>query len=264
MVRPGIVATAVVTVTLFASPAPAQIEPQRSHEVSTQALKAARLSYERARKHFEKKDLEKTVKELESSLKRAPELSEAHFLYAKVEYLQKRYPEALDRMTRAEATYESSRNAYLAAHAESQREVQRLRDRQDVVLANLRAQLSQAASGSQRSLIEAEIAEAEHARDEYERRLLEQPQVGTGMPADYHFFHGNVLLRLNRYDEAVARYRQALEANPAHADASNNLASIYLSARQPGAALEVLEKAEAAGATVNPELKRAVLAAQSR
>lgn len=155
-------------------------------------MKAARASYEKAGKRFEKKDLDKIVKELQVCLERMPEYSDAHFLYVKVEYNQRRYPEALERLLSAPA------------------------------------------------------------------------QSVAGIPADYHFFHGNILLRLNRLDEAVARCRQALDANPAHADASNNLASIYLSARQPKAALEVLERAGAAGATVNPELRQAVLAAQVR
>ncbi len=254
----GVVATSVL---VLASWAVAQIEPKRSGEGGAQALKAARASYEKARKHFEKKDLDKTVKELQICLERIPEFSDAHFLYAKVEYLQKRYPEALERMTRAESSFEASRNAYVAAQADQQREVERLRDRQATIIVELRSRLATATSEEQRRAIQEAIDQAEHGKTEYDRLLAEPPAPVVGIPADYHFFHGNVLLRLNRLDEAVARYRQALGANPAHADASNNLASIYLSARQPKAALGVLEKAEAAGATVNPELKQAVLAA---
>jgi tetratricopeptide (TPR) repeat protein len=261
MAGPGTIATAAAAVSLLASITSAQIEPKRSSESGAQALKAARASYEKARKHFEKRDLEKTVNELEASLKRAPEFSEAHFLYAKVEYLQKRFPEALERMTRAESSFEAGRDAYLAAQTDQRREVERLRDRQATIIVELRSQLATATTEEQRRAIQEAVDEAERGKTEYDRLLAEPPAPLAGIPADYHFFHGNILLRLNRLDEAVSRYRQALEANPAHADASNNLASILLGASRPKAALEVLEKAEAAGATVNPELKQAVLAA---
>ena len=81
------------------------------------------------------------------------------------------------------------------------------------------------------------------------------------MPADYHFFHGNILLRLNRLDGAAARYREALKIEPDHADACNNLASLYLSARHPKVAMDILEQAEANGASVHAELKKVVAAA---
>ena len=250
---------------LLAGRSPAQIEPVRSGSEGVQGYKAARASYEKARKHFEKRDLEKAVKELDACLKRMPDFSEAHFLLAKVAYLEKRFPDALAHMERAEATFEKSSTYFAELQGDRTSELERLRDRQDSIIDSIRGELARTSNDEQRRQLQMQLDQAQLERDRIQRELLEPPTAGAapaaGIPADYHFFHGNILLRLDRLDDAAARYREALKVKPDHADASNNLASLYLDAGYPEVAKEFLDQAEAAGAVVNAELKQAVLAA---
>ena len=262
--RVGTVSAVVLVGVLLGASALCQTEPRRSETASVQNYKVARASYEKARKAFEKRDLAKTVKELEACLKRMPEFSDAHFLLAKVDYLEKRYPEALANMERAKTTFEASNALYFELQGDRFRDLQRLRDEQDVRLGGLRDALSRATTDEQRAAIQNQIAQVEQNKDEIQRQLFEPPDEVAGMPADYHFFHGNILLRLNRLDDAAAQYREALKIKPDHADASNNLASLYLSAGHPKVALEILEQAEAKGAVVNADLKKAALEALKR
>jgi len=249
---------------LLGASALAQIEGRRADEAQIQAYKVARASYEKARKAFEKRDLEKAVRELEACLERVPEFSDAHFMLAKIDYLEKRYQESLAKMERAESSWDASNAIFFEVQGDRYRELQRRRDETDVRLGDLRVMMSNATTEEQRRALQAQIDQYERTREELQRQIYEPPKEQAGLPADYHFFHGNILLRLNRLDDAAARYREALKAKPDHADASNNLASLYLSAGHPKVAAEILEQAEANGATVNADLKKAVQEALSR
>ena len=162
-------------------------------------------------------------------------------------------------MEQAVVTFDRSNALYFAMQGDRFRELQRLRDEQDVRLQGLRDALARAATDQERATIQNQISQVEQNKDEIQRQLYEPPADVVGMPSDYHFFHGNILLRLNRLDDAAAQYREALRIKPTHADASNNLASLYLSAGHAQVAKEILDQAEANGVTVNADLKQAVL-----
>jgi tetratricopeptide (TPR) repeat protein len=257
--RSTTVSAVVLVGALLSGSALAQTEPRRTDTEAVQNFKVARATYEKARKYFEKRDLEKAVKEVEGCLARMPDFSDAHFLLAKIAYLEKRYAEALPHMERAESSFEASNAMYAEAQGDRVRELERLRDQQNVKLDDLRDALSRATTDDQRRAIEIQIDQVEHTRNELQREIYEPPTKVAGIPADYHFFHGNILLRLNRLDDAALQYREALRIKPNHADASNNLASLYLSAGHAQVAKEILDQAEANGVTVNADLKQAVL-----
>jgi tetratricopeptide (TPR) repeat protein len=236
----------------------AQAEANRPGAVGPQAYKAARASYEKARRAFEKRDLAKAEKDLGACLQRVPDFSNAHFLLAKIDYLEQRWDASLGHMESALATYERSSALVEELYAAHLAELQRLRDSYDSTLATLREQYSRAASRA----LQDRIDDVERSRDAVQRQLAEPPPEVTEMPADYQFFHGNILLRLKRLDDAAAAYREALRLRPDHADAANNLASLYLGAGHPRIAQEIVEQAERNGATVKEELKQAILSAK--
>ena len=95
----------------------------------------------------------------------------------------------------------------------------------------------------------------EAKRDAQDRLVRREDAV----PAEYTFFAGNCLFKLKRYDEAAARWREAIEAEPGHAGAVNNLVNLFYMARRLAEARAVIEKGEAAGVQVTPGLKKAVL-----
>jgi tetratricopeptide (TPR) repeat protein len=258
--RNRLLPVAVVIGLLPAALALAQGESSRSQTVNTQDFKAARVSYEKAAKLFEQRDLAGTVKELDACLKRAPAFSAAHFLLAKIAYLEKRYPDALADMERAEATFEETNALYFQMQGDRLDELQRRFDEKAVTIQTLYEEL-QRAPVEQQLAIKGRIQQEEQDRETIRRQLYEPPDEVVGMPAEYHFFHGNVLLRLDRLDDASLQYREALKIRPNYADASNNLASMYFNAGHVEVARDILDEAEANGAVVNADLKKAVLEA---
>jgi tetratricopeptide (TPR) repeat protein len=80
-------------------------------------------------------------------------------------------------------------------------------------------------------------------------------------PAEYQYFTGNCLFKLNRLDEAGAAYRVAIESAPDHANAYTNLIGILFNKRSLDEAKAYLAKAEANRVKVHPGLKKAVLEA---
>ena len=91
-----------------------------------------------------------------------------------------------------------------------------------------------------------------------EQLVTEPAGWNPEIPAEYDFLQGNVLLKMGGYTAAAAFYHEALHKLPAYAEAANNLASIYHAAGMLEIARDVVTKAEAAGATLNPELKKAI------
>jgi tetratricopeptide (TPR) repeat protein len=80
-------------------------------------------------------------------------------------------------------------------------------------------------------------------------------------PAEYEYFTGNCLFKLNRLDEAEIAYRAAVESAPDHANAYTNLIGILYGKRSLAEAKAFLALAEANKAKVHPGLKKAVLEA---
>lgn len=76
--------------------------------------------------------------------------------------------------------------------------------------------------------------------------------------AEYFVVHGEALVRLKRWNDAVMQFHEALRLAPASAEAANALARVFYVTRRYEQAKAVLRNAEAAGATVDAELKRAI------
>lgn len=243
-------------------PLRAQAEETHAGNVeSPQAARAALASFDKAVKAFNGKDYEKARKELGICLSHQPNNSDAHLLLAKTLYAVKDYAAALTEVELAKSTFDAGQ-AQAQVREESRRtELQRRRRAQDEQIREINMSLSRPVSDEERRLLMASLSQAEQARDELDRQIFQPPTIPGGVPAEYHFFHGNVLLRLQRVDDAVAQYREALKIKPNYPDAANNLAALYFAAKVPKLALEVIEQAEAQGVKVNPELKKAVLEA---
>lgn len=245
----------------FSVAAEGQPEGTRDRSATSPEAKVARMNYNKALKYFNKKEYAKAQTALEACLQKMPTYSEAHFLLAKSLYALQAYPEALTEIEQAKATHAESADR-LVAMQENRRDDLRRRQRvQDQLISEQKQQLGRTTDPSARVMLEGQISNLERVKNDMERELNEFPPIARGMSADYFFFHGNILLRLQRLDEAVTQYRKALELQPVYPEASNNLASLYYSAKRADLARQVIDEAEAAGVTVNPELKQAVLKA---
>ncbi len=193
-------------------------------------------------------------KVLAEVLGKVPGMSEAHFLMAKVHYGEKRWPEALASMEKAEQTLGQMGAMMTKMNEDKRRALTERRRAQEAVIADLK--------GRRQPLpleLQTQLDRAEQLRGEIDRSLneLNEP-MKSNVPPEYPFFHGNIFLRMQRFSEAIAKYDEALRIDPGYADAANNLASVYYAAKQYQKAAEVLSRVEARGATVNPELKKAI------
>jgi tetratricopeptide (TPR) repeat protein len=77
----------------------------------------------------------------------------------------------------------------------------------------------------------------------------------AGVPAEAHFLVGTALFQLQRYDDAVAAWEQAIAAKPDFAPVYNNLALAYWKTGQIDKAQASLARAEELGLRVNPQFK---------
>ncbi len=257
----------------FASLAAAQLTEQspKPGNADVQAVgslkqyRAAKPSYDEAVKRFAKKDYEGARRALAVAIERLPNYAAAHLLLAKTHYVTKEYPAALVSVERAEDSWSAFSGLAAEVYSDQQDAVYRQRRSLDERLIQLRGELSNATglAPAVRDRIVEQINQLERDKAELDRFQSAVPATVSGVPAEYYFVHGNILLRMNRLDEAEAHYRRAITANPKYGEAVNNLASLYYQAGKMQSALQVLEEAEQRGLPINPELKQAVLAAKN-
>ena len=181
---------------------------------------------------------------LQPCLQKLPDHFEAHFLLAHLEVaerslavLSRRYRDLMDYLrARIEVEEQTARSSLDAVSS-------RVTDPTSCVAPFLAA-------------LEREI-EAVQAR----KGPLHDHENPYGVPASHRFLRGNALYRLGRRDEARAQFRQAVAADPAHANAWNNLLALHLEAKDPVSARADLQRAEAARIAIRAELRQAILAA---
>jgi len=226
-----------------------------------QRYKIANSYFAKGKKNFLKEDYRKAEKELKKCLKRMPEHSGAYFFLSQISYKWGNLEKSLEEIENAKKNY-----AYIGkvkANIEQLYilELQELKMQKEEKLELLRQSLSRAQSASERSQIEAGLGTLEADIGTISSQLSRPLPSAEQMPADYFYFHGNILFKLKRYKEANSQYQEAIKINPQHGDAYNNLASLYYIAKQYQEALDYLEQAEANGAKINPEFKKAILKA---
>lgn len=249
-----LVLTLAVAAPLTAQTSPAQSEYQNTDAQLVRRYRDAEVAYGNARTRFDKKDFKGARKELDACIGLIPAHAEAHLLTAKVLYIEKDYAQALTEVERAKAGHLST--AAIMAKMQEDR-LSELRKRAQESSDRVAA-LRQAQGSTVSAAMQAQITDEEAQKQEIDRILNAQRPDPKQIPAGYFFFHGNVLLRLQRNAEAVAQYEEALKINPAYGEAANNLAALYFSARQYEKAREVATTAESNGVVVNPELKKAI------
>ncbi len=214
---------------------------------------------------FKKEKYDKAGQSFVKVLERLPEHSEAAYFLAQVYYKQGNLEKGLEMIQTAEDNFavigrilyrrQLSRTDQLSAQTQQVRQE----------ITQLEAELTQAKSDSQRSAIQQRINQLRASLSTPEMVQQRQDQLETlTVPGDYYYIHGNILFKMNKYQEAMDQYLKAIELEPRHGNAYNNIANLYFMSQQYGKALEYLEKAEANGAKVNAEFKKAVLKALGR
>jgi glyoxylase-like metal-dependent hydrolase (beta-lactamase superfamily II) len=106
-----------------------------------------------------------------------------------------------------------------------------------------------------RRQIESLAGELADTKGKEELRVADQEAARSRQKAHYLYFLGNIYFQLRRLPEAVQKYREAIELNPRHASAYNNLAAISYAAGDFRGASDYLEQASRQGLEDNLNLK---------
>jgi len=218
---------------------------------------------DKARSAFDKGNGTACERELDRCLKAVPDHHEAHYFKAQMRYKEGDFVKALDHMTAAENGY-----AHFLDVLEEAKVNQMMKDvDKEQALADLIPALEKALDQSvcKPPTYMAAITDAKNKLDETKN---EKPDAlrkeKAAVPAEYQYFRGNCLYRLKRYEEAEFHYRGALEADPAHANATNNLLNLLYGQKRYADALAVLERADLLKVPVQEGLKKAVLDAAKK
>ena len=226
-----------------------------------QRYKIANSFFEKGKKNFLKEDYRKAEKELKKCLKRMPEHSGAYFFLSQISYKWGNLEKSLEEIENAKKNYAYIGKVKTNIEQLYILELQELKMQKQEKLGLLRESLSRVQGASERSQLEAGIGTVEADIGTINSQLSRPFPSPEQMSADYFYFHGNILFKLKRYEEANTQYQEAIKINSQHGDAYNNLASLCYLAKQYQKALDYLEQAEANGAKINLEFKKAILKA---
>lgn len=195
---------------------------------------------------------------LKPCLAQIPDHFEGHFLLARMAYEARDFAGTLAHLDVAEASLASLDRAYRdqMAHLKAQAEAE-----EQTAKSNLDAVNSRVSDPT--SCVSPLLAALRNEVDVLAARKgpLHDTENPYGVPGDYRFLRGNALYRLGRRDEARAQLRLAVQTDPSHGNAWNNLIALHLEARDIAQAQACVAQAEAAKVAVRPELKQAVLQA---
>ena len=218
-------------------------------------------NFEKGKQQFNKGDYKKAEKELKKCVEIFPKHNEAHFYLSLISHKKGDIHQALKHIEEAKANFEFMNRMYVFAYEDYTSNLRKQRDECQAKMLNYKDKLSTTTDQAQRSTYEQAIHSLESEISTIDSRLTEPLPPVKQTPADYFYLHGNIFFRLKKYQEAYAQYLEAIKINPQHANAYNNLSNLYYMGKQYQKALDCLNKAEANGAKINPELKKAILKA---
>lgn len=244
---------------LLALPLRAQKDFNQAEKETVEKYKRARPHFLKGGEHLKKGKTDKARKEAEISLEIFPDYAEAHLLMAQLEYQDGRYENALKEVATAKTDFSTFGKLYTFTYQEYLDRLREQRNEKESNVNALAAAASAATSNTERQRIEAQVNKAKQEMTTIDMRLNNPIPPTLDLPGEYHYIHGNILFKLKRYDEALALYQAAVQADPRHANAYNNLISIAFARNDVAGALKYLAQAEANGVTVNEKLKKAVL-----
>ena len=216
-------------------------------------LPSAERRFVRGQELFSSGDLDKAAREFEACLKILPEHIYASYYLANIRYIQQDLSRSLEAIENAERHLDFM--AAVSALAREKKlaefdEAKRLLEAENEVNFSCREsrQLEQ-------MVLDVETEEAKTGE-----RMRREQESRQKQAAHYAYFHGNVLFRLGKYDEAFQSYNRAIRIDPRNGDAYNNAASILFLAGRHREAEDYIHKAAAAGVEdrINLKLKKLV------
>lgn len=244
---------------LLALPLAAQKNFNQEERETMEKYKRAKIHFLKGVEYLSKGKLEKVQKEVDASLDIFPGYSDAHLLLAQLLYQQGQYENALQEIENAKSGFSAIKKFYFDSYQNYIDNLRMERDKKDTQIQELTQEMSSAQNPTLKQQLQDQINELKTIMNTLDNRLREWIPKAIDIPAEYHYIHGNILFKMKRYAEAMGFYEAAVQADPNHANAYNNLISILFSQGDMVRAMKYVEQAEANGVTVNEKLKKAVL-----
>jgi tetratricopeptide (TPR) repeat protein len=190
------------------------------------------------------------------ALKTFPEFPDALTGLGHVAMSERRFDEALQDFNDARHAYVSFSGALFELQLErfqhTQEQIGQLRDQIQSMEQLIATRMSSVSGNSGR--LEQHILELQSQIQMLETVKAPDPASGAE-PGELHFFIGNALVNLDRFDEAVEEWETCARTSPRFALVYNNLAVAYWKKGRLDRALESLARAEQLGLPVNPQFK---------
>lgn len=182
-----------------------------------------------------------------------PDFAEAYIQLGNLSMRRKNFLEGLDRYLQARDALAHLQGAARRQETERRRRIQETMDAIQERIEGLRHSNRATDQGK----IDQEMIRLEKLQRELTKGL---PAESDPFPAELHFLIGNARMNLERFDEALEDYRQALALKPEYGEVHNNLAVIYLYRKDYARAWEHVHAAEKAGVRVNPQFREELAA----
>jgi len=240
----------------------AQKKPGQGEKELTPAREEANAHFLKGEEYFLKKDFEQAEAELKACLETLPGHANTLFFLAQIDYLNGKFEGALAGIQKAKGAHTASAGAHKPLGPQSRKallEERRMREEEIVFRENtLNNDLCK--TDHEKIMLAETIDELRQEISAINARLNEPAQAEPlPLPADYSYIHGNILFKMNKFQEAESEYLKAVGADPHHLPAYNNLINLCYVAKDYERALRYVEEAERNGLALNPKLKEAIL-----
>jgi len=230
-----------------------------------QRFQSLNKNFEKAVVYYNKGDVRKSKKEFEKILEQMPQYADARFYMGQIAYKEGDMKTALSLIVKAKEDYAFVTKMKVGMVQMLEPKLREQREALLTKLGELEIKLPSESASNSEAVTETQTdREMEKVKQEIERidKRLNQPiPTEEDLPADYFYIHGNIYFKMKKFQEAHDQYQETIRINPKYGRAYNNLAALYFQVKQYQKALDYISQAEANGATVNPDLKKAVLKA---
>lgn len=242
---------------LWSSPLRAQ--PAQSLDEAWEKLKSAERPFTQGMKAFQEGRFEDATAAFEKCVQSMPRHAYAHYYLANLAYIKADFERALTDMERSIGDFDFMEE--LGEHA-ARLKLKKIDSYEQMVAAEW-DNTNSCRESRELEAIDGQLAD-EKGRLELAARKAREARIKQ--KAHYLYFLGNILFQLKRFPEASRRYGEAIELDPRHADAYNNLAAIsYLAGDHAGAGGHLAQaEARGLGDNINLKLKHLVYEALGR
>lgn len=251
--------TIIFTISIFATTILSQ-ERYLMNSKERFAFKKATQFFANGKSLFDKKEYEKSLKYFSKCIKQLPIHADAYFYTSQIQYISEKYPEALKSIENAKDYFKKFADIKTNTQLEYFDQLRDEKQKIETDLIDLKAKLANTkpTSTSNKTALESAIDAASNNLSLIQERLKSQIPEVMKTPANYYYVHGNILIKQKKYDESYVQFIKAVETDPGHGEALNNLATLNFMAKRFKEALYFINQAEIKKLKINKKLKEAI------